>query len=312
MFPNVKQMKEDYHMKNKLLVTTALVGLAFASSAMAADITTNEQLSEYAAKAEAHNWQENVTIDAQEDESLKIEQNYIEAKELNINSDVEISGQGVFLSGDNATNVAKDATVTITNKGHLLSAYDLDHNNRAVNIDGTVKLNEGAIRAASSADGTHYSQINVNGTVAVEGKNNTIASRVTNVKDGGKITIAKDSSLDLVGDMTRDPATGFVSTDEEAKKAPVSLPSPKAAVLKMLELLLLMLLLSKITAALKTLVRLRFLTMSLTAAASMALIRKTVALWFFQTMQPSPRIIKTVLMQTHLTKSAFPMPKKSK
>lgn len=219
MFPNVKQMKEDYHMKNKLLVTTALVGLAFASSAMAADITTNKQLSEYAAKAEAHNWQENVTIDAQEDESLKIEQNYIEAKELNINSDVEISGQGVFLSGDNATNVAKDATVTITNKGHLLSAYDLDHNNRAVNIDGTVKLNGGAIRAASSADGTHYSQINVNGTVAVEGGNNTIASRVTNVKDGGKFTIAKGSSLDLVGDMTRDPATGFVSTDEGAKKS---------------------------------------------------------------------------------------------
>ena len=206
-------------MKNKLLVTTALVGLAFASSAMAADITTNKQLSEYAAKAEAHNWQENVTIDAQEDESLKIEQNYIKAKELNINSDVEISGQGVFLSGDNATNVAKDATVTITNKGHLLSAYDLDHNNRAVNIDGTVKLNGGAIRAASSADGTHYSQINVNGTVAVEGKNNTIASRVTNVKDGGKFTIAKDSSLDLVGDMTRDPVTGFVSTDEGAKKS---------------------------------------------------------------------------------------------
>lgn len=219
MFPNVKQMKEDYHMKNKLLVTTALVGLAFASSAMAADITTNKQLSEYAAKAEAHNWQENVTIDAQEDESLKIEQNYIEAKELNINSDVEISGQGVFLSGDNATNVAKDATVTITNKGHLLSAYDLDHNNRAVNIDGTVKLNGGAIRAASSADGTHYSQINVNGTVAVEGENNTIASRVTNVKDGGKFTIAKDSSLDLVGDMTRNPVTGFVSTDEGAKKS---------------------------------------------------------------------------------------------
>lgn len=212
-------MKEDYHMKNKLLVTTALVGLAFASSAMAADITTNKQLSEYAAKAEAHNWQENVTIDAQEDESLKIEQNYIEAKELNINSDVEISGQGVFLSGDNATNVAKDATVTITNKGHLLSAYDLDHNNRAVNIDGTVKLNGGAICAASSADGTHYSQINVNGTVAVEGENNTIASRVTNVKDGGKFTIAKDSSLDLVGDMTRDPVTGFVSTDEGAKKS---------------------------------------------------------------------------------------------
>lgn len=219
MFPNVKQMKEDYHMKNKLLVTTALVGLAFASSAMAADITTNEQLSEYAAKAEAHNWQENVTIDAQEGASLKISKDYIEAKELNINSDVEISGQGVFLSGDNATNVAKDATVTITKNGHLLSAYDLDHNNRAVNIDGTVKLNEGAIRAASSADGTHYSQINVNGTVAVEGENNTIASRVTNVKDGGKITITEGSSLDLVGDMTRDPATGFVSTGEEAKKS---------------------------------------------------------------------------------------------
>lgn len=218
MFPNVKQMKEDYHMKNKLLVTTALVGLAFASSAMAADITTNEQLNEYAAKAEAHNWQENVTIDAQEGASLTINKGYIEAKELNINSDVGISGQGVFLSGDNATNVAKDATVTITKNGHLLSAYDLDHNNRAVNIDGTVKLNEGAIRAASSADGTHYSQINVNGTVAVEGENNTIASRVTNVKDGGKITIANDSSLDLVGDMTRDPATGFVSTNEEAKK----------------------------------------------------------------------------------------------
>lgn len=219
MFPNVKQMKEDYHMKNKLLVTTALVGLAFASSAMAADITTNEQLSEYAAKAEAHNWQENVTIDAQEGTSLTINKGYIEAKELNINSDVGISGQGVFLSGDNATNVAKDATVTITKNGHLLSAYDLDHNNRAVNIDGTVKLNEGAIRAASSADGTHYSQINVNGTVAVEGENNTIASRVTNVKDGGKITITEGSSLDLVGDMTRDPATGFVSTNEEAKKS---------------------------------------------------------------------------------------------
>ncbi len=37
-------MKEDYHMKNKLLVTTALVGLAFASSAMAAD-----ELKEYEA-----------------------------------------------------------------------------------------------------------------------------------------------------------------------------------------------------------------------------------------------------------------------
>lgn len=37
-------MKEDYHMKNKLLVTTALVGLAFASSAMAAD-----ELKEYTA-----------------------------------------------------------------------------------------------------------------------------------------------------------------------------------------------------------------------------------------------------------------------
>lgn len=206
-------------MKNKLLVTTALVGLAFASSAMAADITTNEQLSEYAAKAEAHNWQENVTIDAQEGASLTISKGYIEAKELNINSDVGISGQGVFLSGDNATNVAKDATVTITKSGHLLSAYDLDHNNRAVNIDGTVKLNEGAIHAASSADGTHYSQINVNGTVAVDGGNNTIASRVTNVKDGGKITITEGGSLDLVGDMTRDPATGFVSTGEEAKKS---------------------------------------------------------------------------------------------
>lgn len=44
MFPNVKQMKEDYHMKNKLLVTTALVGLAFASSALAAD-----ELKEYEA-----------------------------------------------------------------------------------------------------------------------------------------------------------------------------------------------------------------------------------------------------------------------
>ena len=84
-----------------------------------------------------------------------------------------------------------------------------------MNINGTVESQGGIIRAASNADGSQYSAININGEVNASGTGNVIGSRLTNVN--GALNIASEAVLDLVGDLTRDSNTGFVSADADAK-----------------------------------------------------------------------------------------------
>ncbi len=203
-------------MKNKLLITTALVAVAFASGALAADvnITANDELQNYANSPEAHQeWVDNVSVKGLEADTVQA--GYIQADKLNIeDSTLTVKGEGVFISGASQTDVNGNSTVSLEEKGSLLSAYDNGRVNQ-MNINGAVDSKGGIIRAASNADGSQYSAININGTVTASDADNVIGSRLTNVN--GALNIASGAVLDLVGDLTRDSNTGFVSVDDAAK-----------------------------------------------------------------------------------------------
>lgn len=211
-------------MKNKLLFTTALAAVAFAATGASAEdkifnAETGQSLQDYAKSDEAHApWVDNVTIDNIEG---TVDAGYIQAKKLDITngSHITVDGEGVFISGDDATNISSDSTVTVKGKGHLLSAYDLDHNNRAVNIDGTVNMEGGIVRAASNADGSHYSQVNVNGSLNAKSGDNYLASRLSNIKEGGTIAIDNGATLTLAGDMIRngDGTLGAADADKNGQ-----------------------------------------------------------------------------------------------
>lgn len=115
MFPNVKQMKEDYHMKNKLLVTTALVGLAFASSAMAAD-----ELKEYEAGS---------VISADDTGHTKGDTRISFMGDAKLEKDVTF---GNYVTLHNKTNLTGDKKLTVTGyltqtaAGSDVSGVDLD------------------------------------------------------------------------------------------------------------------------------------------------------------------------------------------
>ncbi len=218
-------------MKNKLLFSTALVAAAFAASDVLAQETgsliingqvSEQSLQDYANSDAAHQlWVDNVTTDGLE---TTVNSGYIQAKNLDIanKSNITVSGKGVFISGDTTTNVSADSTVTLENSGHLLSAYDTDHNNRAVNIEGSVAMNTGTIRAASSANGENYSSVIIGegGKVTAEGNNNFIASRNTVVN--GDISVANGASLDFVGDMIREE-NGFLNGGDTEKNGTLTI-----------------------------------------------------------------------------------------
>lgn len=134
MFPNVKQMKEDYHMKNKLLVTTALVGLAFASSAMAAD-----ELKEYTAGS---------VISADDTGHTSGDTRISFMGDAKLEQDVTF---GNYVTLHNKTNLTGDKKLTVTGylnqteAGSDVSGVDLEIQKGAVNNSLGAQVEEGEL-----------------------------------------------------------------------------------------------------------------------------------------------------------------------
>lgn len=74
------------------------------------------------------------------------------------------------------------------------------------------------IRAASKNDGTEKSTLNVSGIVNVlKDAVGIIASRETNVEQGGSVVVADNATLNLIRDMNRGAAADEEPTGDNAK-----------------------------------------------------------------------------------------------
>lgn len=198
MFPNVKQMKEDYHMKNKLLVTTALVGLAFASSAMAAD-----ELKEYEAGS---------VISADDTGHTKGDTRILFMGDAKLEKDVTF---GNYVTLHNKTNLTGDKKLTVTGyltqteAGSDVSGVDLEIQKGKVNNSQGSEVTEGELVLGNNltvgnvnmADGTG---IYLYKTEEDYAKN---ADKTLTIADGKEVTFAgnnyikgaKDAALTLDG-----------------------------------------------------------------------------------------------------------------
>lgn len=198
MFPNVKQMKEDYHMKNKLLVTTALVGLAFASSAMAAD-----ELKKYEAGS---------VISADDTGHTKGDTRISFMGDAKLEKDVTF---GNYVTLHNKTNLTGDKKLTVTGyltqteAGSDVSGVDLEIQKGKVNNSQGSKVTEGELVLGNNltvgnvnmADGTG---IYLYKTEEDYAKN---ADKTLTIADGKEVTFAgnnyikgaKDAALTLDG-----------------------------------------------------------------------------------------------------------------
>ncbi len=127
-------MKEDYHMKNKLLVTTALVGLAFASSAMAAD-----ELKEYTAGS---------VISADDTGHTKGDTRISFMGDAKLEKDVTF---GNYVTLHNKTNLTGDKKLTVTGyltqteAGSDVSGVDLEIQKGKVNNSQGSEVTEGEL-----------------------------------------------------------------------------------------------------------------------------------------------------------------------
>lgn len=127
-------MKEDYHMKNKLLVTTALVGLAFASSAMAAD-----ELKEYTAGS---------VISADDTGHTSGDTRISFMGDAKLEQDVTF---GNYVTLHNKTNLTGDKKLTVTGyltqteAGSDVSGVDLEIQKGAVNNSLGAPVEEGEL-----------------------------------------------------------------------------------------------------------------------------------------------------------------------
>lgn len=198
MFPNVKQMKEDYHMKNKLLVTTALVGLAFASSAMAAD-----ELKEYEAGS---------VISADDTGHTKGDTRISFMGDAKLEKDVTF---GNYVTLHNKTNLTGDKKLTVTGyltqteAGSDVSGVDLEIQKGKVNNSQDSEVTEGELVLGNNltvgnvnmADGTGIYLYKTEEDCA---KN---ADKTLTIADGKEVTFAgnnyikgaKDAALTLDG-----------------------------------------------------------------------------------------------------------------
>lgn len=198
MFPNVKQMKEDYHMKNKLLVTTALVGLAFASSAMAAD-----ELKKYEAGS---------VISADDTGHTKGDTRISFMGDAKLEKDVTF---GNYVTLHNKTNLTGDKKLTVTGyltqteAGSDVSGVDLEIQKGKVNNSQDSEVTEGELVLGNNltvgnvnmADGTG---IYLYKTEEDYAKN---ADKTLTIADGKEVTFAgnnyikgaKDAALTLDG-----------------------------------------------------------------------------------------------------------------
>lgn len=197
-------------------------------------ITTQEALNQYIDNDKGASWTDIVTISGVQNEELKnndAQNRFIEADDLQIeNSTVTVDGKGNFIGGDNV-NIQKGSTINLTNDGHLLVTREEDPNIvNTLTIAGTVNMNEGIIRAASSnTNPASHGKVVLEegGVINIEGNDNTIASRETIVN--GQINV-NSGMLDLTGGLTRGE-DGILSKGEADKAKEASFTIGKTGAL---------------------------------------------------------------------------------
>jgi len=192
-------MKEDYHMKNKLLVTTALVGLAFASSAMAADELKEYEAGSVISESDTGHTSGDTRISFMGDATLE--------------KDVTF---GNYVTLHNKTNLTGDKKLTVTGyltqtaAGSNVSGVDLEIQKGTVNNSLGTPVEEGELVLGNNltvgnvtmADGTGIYLYKTGETYA-----NDVEKTLT-IADGKEVTFAgnnyitgaDDASLTLNGD----------------------------------------------------------------------------------------------------------------
>lgn len=186
MFPNVKQMKEDYHMKNKLLVTTALVGLAFASSAMAAD-----ELKEYEAGS---------VISADDIGHTSGDTRISFMGDAKLEQDVTF---GNYVTLHNQTNLTGDKKLTVTGyltqteAGSDVSGVDLEIRKGAVENSQGTSVNEGELVLGNNLTVGNVTMANGTGIYLYQTDEDYAkdAEKTLTIADGKEVTFAGDNYI---------------------------------------------------------------------------------------------------------------------
>ena len=123
---------------------------------------------------------------------------------------------GSILQGLNKVDITEGATVNIADGAQIVAGYP----NGEINVGGTVNMSgkDALIRAASSKDGTNKSTLNISGIVNVlKDAVGIIASRETNVEQGGSVVVADNATLNLIQDMNRGAAADEAPEGSNAK-----------------------------------------------------------------------------------------------
>lgn len=123
---------------------------------------------------------------------------------------------GSILQGLSKVDIAEGATVNIADGAQIVAGYP----DGKINVAGTVNMSgkDALIRAASKNDGTEKSTLNVSGIVNVlKDAVGIIASRETNVEQGGSVVVADNATLNLIRDMNRGAAADEEPTGDNAK-----------------------------------------------------------------------------------------------
>ena len=179
-------MKEDYHMKNKLLVTTALVGLAFASSAMAADELKEYEAGSVISESDTGHTSGDTRISFMGD--AKLEQ------------DVTF---GNYVTLHNKTNLTGDKKLTVTGyltqteAGSDVSGVDLEIRKGAVENSLGTSVNEGELVLGNNltvgnvtmADGTGIYLYQTDEDYAKD------AEKTLTIADGKEVTFAGNNYI---------------------------------------------------------------------------------------------------------------------
>ena len=123
---------------------------------------------------------------------------------------------GSILQGLNKVDITEGATVNIADGAQIVAGYP----NGEINVGGTVNMSgkDALIRAASSKDGINKSTLNISGIVNVlKDAVGIIASRETNVEQGGSVVVADNATLNLIQDMNRGAAADEAPEGNNAK-----------------------------------------------------------------------------------------------
>lgn len=191
-------MKEDYHMKNKLLVTTALVGLAFASSAMAAD-----ELKEYEAGS---------VISADDTGHTKGDTRISFMGDAKLEKDVTF---GNYVTLHNKTNLTGDKKLTVTGyltqteAGSDVSGVDLEIQKGKVNNSQDSEVTEGELVLGNNLTVGNVNMADETGIYLYKTEEDYAknADKTLTIADGKEVTFAgnnyikgaKDAALTLDG-----------------------------------------------------------------------------------------------------------------